>query len=193
MAFLLPKNERHKMRRTIYEKADAFDYLHKSQLENSAFMDDLVKAPDVGGILSQYMTKEKIRTYIKDGVLKKYSRLKRESALPSDTGDMLPTVEKIYGRKAHGIHSKKGLLMYRFEDGDVLVAAMGTLLKWETALRKALEFIAKAPGLPPKDASLHVLLVIAVMNCPTTSADREHLISALDYIGVKLYFIEDCG
>ncbi|WP_020678071.1 hypothetical protein [Geopsychrobacter electrodiphilus] len=189
MAIILPKDVRHAVRQTIYAKAEAFDYLHRSQLENSAFMDDLVKDCDVGGIISQYAPKEKIRTYIKDGVLKKYSKRKRERALPSNPEEMKPIVEALFNQKAYEIHSKKGPLIFRLEDGNLLAAATGTLLKWETALRKVLELISTAPGLPPRDAKLHILLVLAVLNCPTTMSDKEQLISALNFIGVKLHFV----
>jgi hypothetical protein len=179
------------VRKAIYERADTVDYMHKSRRENGVFMDNLVRDSAVGGILSQYLEKERIRTYIKDGVLRVYTKEKRESALPSEPKDMLPIVEALYGQGIFEIDNNNDVFLLRLKNSDLLLVAMGTLLKWETALRKALDFIAKSPGLPPADAKLNILLIIAVLNRPITASDREHLISALDYIGVKLHFVEN--
>lgn len=191
MAKILPKEVMLEIRSAIYRKADDADYMHKTRIESGAFMDSLVKADDVGVILSNYMKKEKIRTYIKDGVLRVYTKAKRKYALPSNLEDLLPIVKLIYRQSAHKIDAENDLFLLRLDDNDLLLVAFGTLLKWESALRKALEYIAKAPGLPSETEKIQILLVIAVLNCPTTQADRNHLISALDYIGVKLSFVED--
>ncbi len=191
MPRILPNDVMLDVRRTIYEKADEVDYMHKSRQENGDFMDKLVRDNRVGGILSQYLPKERIRTYIKDGVLRVYTKEKRENALPAKSKDIIPIVEELYGQGICEIDNSNDLFLFKLDDGNLLLMATGTLLKWETALRKALEFISKAPGLPPAEAKLHILLIIAVLNCPTTAPDRKHLISALDYIGVKLHFIEE--
>lgn len=163
--------------------------MHKSKADNGIFIDTLVMDPDIGGVLSQYMRKEKIRTYIKDGVLRVYTRDKRDSVLPADADSVLDIIESIYEKDGDVIHFEKDICLLRLNSKKFILATAGTFIKWETALRKALEFIAKSPGLPPNDLEFEVLLIIAILNSPITESDKKHLYEALNYINVKIVFI----
>ena len=72
MANALPKNIQAKVKRAVYKKADEFGYMECGRIESGRFLDILVDDPDVGKIIIEYMPKERVRTYIKDGILNAY-------------------------------------------------------------------------------------------------------------------------
>jgi hypothetical protein len=63
-----------------------------------------------------------------------------------------------------------------------------TVLKWETALRKALVLVAREPDLVV-DAPI-ICLQLAILNLGITDGDRKLITDALKTIGVKARF---CG
>ena len=184
----LPVAIRNAVREAVYRKADKFGYTHTSRRDSGVFMDNLVEDKDVGKVLADYIPRADIKTYIKDAVLNRYAKEKKGEILPSDSESVLAMIRSIRKQDATVIARNKSVYLFRLEDKDLLLVAQGTLLKWETALRKALEFVAKAPGLPPKDVDLHILLNIAVLGRPLTQADRDHLRAALRFVGVELHF-----
>jgi hypothetical protein len=190
MSVNLPSDVQLKVKQAVYREADEFAYMHKGRVENGVFMSNLVKNPEVGGVLAQYMGKAAIKTYIKDGVLNRYTKDKKEMVLPSKPAALLPMIKKLYRQEAIPIEAANPVFLFRLGNNDLLLVAQGTLLKWETALRKALEYIEKAPGLPPKEEILHIILNIATLGKPSTAADRDHLTKALAYVGVKIHFVD---
>lgn len=193
MAKSLQKEVQEAVKKSAHRKADIHSYLHKSRNENGVFMDNLIKDPEVGGVLEKHMKKAEIKTYIKDSILNRYSKDKALEALARDTEAAIRIARKVFRQESIEIDKQpaKMLFLLRLENGDILLVAQGTLLKWETALRKALEFITKSPGLPPPDnTKLHILLNIAVLGKPFTNADRTHLQSTLAHIGVMLHLAD---
>lgn len=190
MSRILPKDIQIKVKASVYRKADDFGYMHKSRIESGIFIYNLIKDREVGVILADYMSKDAIKTYIKDAILNRYMKDKKRMALPSEPDKLLPVVRALYQQDASLIDGSNPAFLFRLDNNDLLLIAQGTLLKWETALRKALEFIARAPGLPPKDRTLHVVLNIAALGQPSTESDRELLRQALAYVGVRIVFAD---
>jgi hypothetical protein len=190
MANKLPRAVQAQVKKAVFQKADDFGYMHKSRVDSGIFMENLVKDREVGGVLAQYMGKDAVKTYIKDGVLNGYMKDKKKAALASEPEGLLPVIRRIYSQEAHTIHSANPIFLFRLESGDILLIAQGTLIKWETALRKALEFIERSPGLPPKEGRLQIVLNIASLGQPSTAADRDHLKKALAYVGVNIHFAD---
>ncbi|MNP25286.1 hypothetical protein D3C76_1180840 [compost metagenome] len=151
-------------------------------------MDD----PEVGGVLKEYMSREKIRTYIKDGVLNAYTKTRTKKILAAKSAT--DTVAQIYSVSSDIIQEGKGkdsgLTVCRSEDGCVFVISEGTVLKWETALRKALELIAREPGLTINGKTPSICLHLAFVSQDITDGEKKHICTALDAISVKARF---CG
>lgn len=187
----LPNEIRIKVKEVVYRLADEFGYMNKSRVDSGVFMENLAKNPEVGGVLAEFMEKGLIKTYIKDAVLNRYMKDKKHEVLPTCSEFLLPTMQKVLGCKALVIEEENPVFLFRLENGALLLVSQGTFLKWETALRKALEFIAKAPALPPDGCDFHILLNIALLGESTTLADRNQLRKALDLIGVGVNFA-DC-
>jgi hypothetical protein len=186
----LPPNIVNIVRAEIFRIADEERYLFKSRRENGLFMDFLVQHPNVGGILSDYLPKERIRTYVKDGVLRVYTKLKRDIALPVGSDRIKIIISDVFGTECDIVERKLDIVLVRFVNGDFCIIALGTILKWETALRKALEVNCQIKKSNQSKSKNHLLLLLAKLNLPLTDSDLKHLVVTLGNIDVRV-FISD--
>jgi hypothetical protein len=192
MAKVLKSQQKAKIRKAIFKKADSFGYSSSGRIDNGRFMDELVEDPEIGGVLKEYMTKERIRTYIKDSELNAYAKKKVNDAL--DAVIPTETIEQVYGMAAMIIQVCTGksnrVTVSRSADGRIFVVSGGTVLKWETALRKALELIAKQPGLTIEGRTPSICLNLVSTTSDLTVADKNHITTALKAVRVRAVFLD---
>ena len=72
MPKLLPKEKAKQIKELVYSKADDYGFMTRGRVENGQFLSFLVEDSAVGGVLSEYIEKSNIRTYIKDAILNGY-------------------------------------------------------------------------------------------------------------------------
>lgn len=193
MATVLSKENALLVKTKVYAKADEFGYSTRSRIENNQFLDSLVEDPEIGGVICEYLAKEKVRTYIKDGILNAYAKRSTNNAL----GEVSPTdtIQKIYGVTSTVIQQCAGkdarVSVSRSDDSRIFVVSGGTVLKWETALRKALELIARETGLSVDGKTPEICLHLVATNNSLTVADKTHITTALNAVGVKAIFCDN--
>jgi len=186
----LPAKISKQIKQAVYKKADEHGYGSRTRADNSAFMDSLVADVEVGGVLKNYMDNAVIRTYIKDAILNAYAKQRGREILSArsatDTVQQLFEVATsvIYKHKDNG----KVVSVCRSDDGRIFVVSEGTVLKWETALRKALVLIARQPGLTVDGRTPAICLQLADINANITDGDKKHIKTALLAISVKARF-----
>lgn len=189
----LPNKKKKQIETLIYERANDVGYRDLSRPESSRFLDSLVEDTSVGGVLREYYPKENVRTYIKDGILNAYMKKFTNNAL--DRVSPMDTIQRLYGVSSSIIQQCTGkdarVSVSRSDDGRIFVVSGGTVLKWETALRKALELIAKEAGLSIDGKTPEICLHLVVTNNSLTVADKKHITTALGAIGVKAVFCND--
>ena len=187
----LPKNVQKRVKEAVFRKADKFGYLSCGRIESGRFLDDLVEDLEVGAILIEYMPKERVRTYIKDGILNAYAKAATRSSLAALTPEA--SVHQVYGKEAVVIQKGKGkateLTVLRSSDGELFLISGGTVLKWETALRKALEVIASEPKLIVNNVVPNICLMLSVSGA-ITDADKTYICAALGAVGVRAIFLQ---
>jgi len=83
----IPDAVRNSVIQKVFQIADAEGYMTNNRVESTRFIDRLVVKPEVGEVLLGFMEEKKVRTYIKDGILNQYTKLKRNV-----TGDHLQSV-----------------------------------------------------------------------------------------------------
>ncbi|WP_375599074.1 hypothetical protein [Devosia sp. Naph2] len=164
----------------VYEAADQAHYLTNSRTQNSQFIASLVDEAEVGGVLKGFMAPGEVRTYIKDAVLNRYSKDKAAEAVPDDFEALLA---RKFGKTYVEMERLDGgwLRLHRCLDKPgYVVTSVGTYLKWETALRKALLYI---PGKPFSQGpnSVEVLLLLYAQGRRVTDPDRRLLEDALSW------------
>ena len=190
MANSLPKPVQAKIKKVVYKKADDFGYMECGRVESGRFLDMLVDDEEVGKVIIEYMPKERVRTYIKDGVLNAYTKAATKKALAASTPENV--IKNVFNETASVIQKGKGkqsgLSVLRAESGNIYVVSGGTVLKWETALRKALEIIANEPNLTINGKAPSICLKLSLTGQSLTEADKTHISTAVGAVGVKAVF-----
>ncbi|KQO18065.1 hypothetical protein [Paenibacillus sp. Leaf72] len=184
----LPRNVVQNIRKIVHQQADEVDYFSQDRNKNSTFFNNLVADPRVGGVLKDYMGQQRIRTYIKDSIMNRYSK-DRTSALFSCNLDQILSThlsEVVYLIERKTLKSSN-VYLYRTESDSYIVVGEGTVIKWETALRRVLEFIENCNV---HERKWEICLHLASTKDSLTHSDKEHIINSLKYIDVKVIFLE---
>lgn len=190
MANNLPKDIQAKLKREIYKRADEFNYIEAGRVESGQFIDQLVDDPKIGKVIAEYRPKERVRTYIKDGVLNAYTKEVTKKALATSSPENV--IKCVFHESAEIIQKCKGkqsgLFVLRAESGNIYVVSGGTVLKWETALRKALDIIANEPKLTIDGKAPSICLKLSLSGQSLTEADKTHITTAVGAVNVKAVF-----
>ncbi|MCP4098163.1 MAG: hypothetical protein GY748_18175 [Planctomycetaceae bacterium] len=187
MSTKIPQSVAKRIKAIVFQAADEADYLAMARPDSGAFLNRLVTRPDVGGEIITYISRDEVRHYIKDAILNRYSKDKTKEATPDH---LKPIVKSTYGLEAEESHSEVKLCLYRSttpeRENEYVVISEGTVLKWETALKKALLFISAKPF--SKTASeVHILLLLFAQHKPVPPSDKKNLKNALKRCGAKPY------
>lgn len=142
MSTRIPNGPRKEIFAYVYVKADEHRYLEKSRPENAQFMENLRLDPVVGGRLESYMEPPKVKTYIKDTILNKYA--KDRKVLPRSVEEVL---YPLYGESAEiDYRQQDHVSLHRIgNDGRLVAVSRTSDLKWETGLRKLVQYVAALP------------------------------------------------
>ena len=193
MPKVLPNKKATLVKTRVYTKADDFGYSARSRPENNQFIDSLVEDVEIGGVVREYLPKENVRTYIKDGILNAYAKRLTKNVL--DEVSPTDTIQQVYGVSSSVIQQCTGkdarVSVSRSEDGRIFVVSGGTVLKWETALRKALELIVRESGLTIDKKTPAICLHLVPTANHLTVADKKHIQTALAAIEVQAIFCDD--
>lgn len=183
MAVKLPKELQLKVRAAVYQKADEFGYAFRGRGDNGDFMTSLITDSEIGGTLSEYMSKANIRTYIKDAVLNRYTK----DLIGRKLSDLDPAsvVSKVFNEYSIEL-SSKGSIHICANAERIYIICDGTVTKWETALRKALETASNLPNEGNK--TIRICLRLASLGATLSKGDRELISKGLSFIGAKVYF-----
>ena len=179
------------IRERVFEECDRYRLFSRSRSENKQFTDQLVKSDDVGGRLSQYMQNAEIRTYIKDAILNRYSKEKKEKERP-DRFEAIIKDRLDVEAECIEQDSKLQISLYRSPNSPTyVVVADGTYLKWETALRKALTFIASKPFSARENTTIHIMLTLFARHQKIPPSDITCLKKALKPCGAFAFIYGD--
>ena len=186
----LPTNIAKEVKKRVFELCDKFDYCARGRTDSAKFMNELATNPQVGGVISNFTTPEKVRTYIKDALLNAYS--KKHVRDKEKSIDLKQALSKVYKKRLINILKKEKLSVWKDEEdsSSVYIVHFGTLLKWETALRKALEYVASTDHIREMDFQAKICLALVVQTDELTDADKVHIKTALGLIDVKVIFVD---
>ena len=177
----LPKNAKDEIKSLIYQRADRHNYAERSRIENGIFMDELISDPHIGKRLEEFIPRDRIRTYIKDGVLNAYTKERQRQKFVMGPKEI---IKKHYSLDTNIIKQDADACLCVSDDGVRFVVCKGTVLKWETAARKALEFISRNETEMRPEILLHLVETRSNM----TDADHAQIIKALGMVSIKVSF-----
>jgi hypothetical protein len=183
----IPRDIANELKERVFQKADEVGYISLSRNDSQDFMDELVRAEDIGQVIAQFRGNARVRTYIKDAILNRYSKDKARDARPSNLSTI---IKQLFNHDAYAIEKDCDIDLYRFTDESephYIVVANGSYLKWETALRKALLY---SPGKPfsKEGKALSIMLTLFCGGSRINNADKKHLREALSACNAKVYF-----
>jgi len=183
----IPRDTANELKERVFQKADEVGYMSLSRNDSQDFMDELVRAEDIGQVIAQFRGNARVRTYIKDAILNRYSKDKAKDARPSNLSTI---IKRLFNHDAHAIEENGDIDLYQFtnkSEPHYIVVANGSYLKWETALRKALLYL---PGKPfSEDGNvLSIMLTLFCSGSRINNADKKHLKEALSTFNAKVYF-----
>ena len=184
----IPQDIANKLKEQVFEKADEIEYLSLSRTDSQDFMDQLVAAPDIGQVIAQFRKKERVRTYIKDAILNRYSKDKARDARPDN---LALIIKRQFGFSVTPIEESANVLLFRSSDSQqthYIVTANGSYLKWETALKKTLLYLPGKPFSEDDTATIGIMLTLFCSGTKINNADKEHLGKALAACNAKVYF-----
>ena len=111
------------------------------------------------------------------------------NALTQSTPESI--IHAVYNVEASKIQEVENVTVLRAANGVLYVLSSGRVLKWETALKKALELIARQPGMLSNDEKPEICLQLAMLSSSLTESEKEHILTALSIIGVRAVFCGD--
>lgn len=133
----VPDRVRESLRTELWRVADSLNWVHLSSAEKSRHYEQWTQSSDVGGILAQYLGKGRVRVYLKDTLLKDYTRRRFASADRPLTaiglGVDVNVIESYI--KPHG---------RRLADGRVV--SWGRAEDWKTIITATFERSYTSPG-----------------------------------------------
>ncbi len=181
MAKLIPERVKVTVEEEAFALLDQWKYLNRTRVENSQFMDHLAHHTELGQKLGQFLDAAAVRKYIKDVLVNKYAKSRRD--MPRDIESQL---SRLVNEPIHEVEwvVRDRLSLHRTASGKYIVTARTTFVKWETGLRKILFYTVDKPvlqGLSEVRKCLAVFEHGSVVN-PT---DRDHLQRALSPISVE--------
>ena len=184
MSVSIPRAVITEIRELVYQRLDAVNYLAQGRIENGKFMEQLACDPMVGGRIAEYTGREKVKTYIKDALINRYA--KERTKPPSD---LSTTVAAVVGEKVSRVDDggTKNISLY-LGNGTLVVVSCGRLQKWETALRKILEYMGRNRERLEHSSARRTELMLVLMTGGKiiSSADRKLLERSLEAIQVKV-------
>jgi hypothetical protein len=189
MAIKIPHDKVDLIRRRVYEELDKAKYLASSRTDNAILLENLCANPNIGGIVGLYYPKERIRTYIKDAVINRYAKEHKRTQRPAFEKQIEFCSKKYLVGTFLPLNSgdKKVILMKAAESPIFVVIVEGTLLKWESALRTGLLFVASRPIGANPQSIVHIVLSLFIGGVSVTPSDKKLLAKALARAGADVY------
>lgn len=187
MSKRIPEEVAREIKDCVYLEADCINYLARSRTDNGRFLAQLVAMPNVGGRLAEYMSKAEIRTYIKDAILNRYSKDKTKAERPDNPEQV---IFETFGIRAAIVEQDPTNLISLYKSTSercFVVLTDGTVLKWETALRKALIYVASKPQINDPMGSVRLLLTLFARHQKVSPSDLRLLEKALMICNAKPY------
>lgn len=181
----VPSKIADEVRVLVYRLADQHDYLNRDRSANQAFISNLAEMKSVGGRLKDFMPQTRVRTYIKDAILNRYAKDAHRNSRP---GDFAAPIKGQMGVNVRLVGQDGDIFLYKSPQGsDYVVVSDGAYMKWETALRKGLLYIADKPFARKSGVNVHLLLALYAKKHPVPQTDINVLRRALKRCGCKVF------
>jgi len=170
----------------VREQLEEAGYFSQGLFNSTVMLDDMAADSQIGGVLAQYMRKDKVRTYIKDCIIGKYAKKKNGELLSTER--LKFELEKREGTVSLHAEKNQVVTFINENDGCFIFAAKGTVLKWESALRKVLELRVQIDA-GQEGMQVKTYLFLSNTGRTLTDGERQNLNRTLGLVNVKVIII----
>lgn len=175
---IVPPTVKERILGKVTELAEAHGYLRQKRPANGRFIEDLVANPEVGGKLVEYLDRSRLKSYVKDALLKEYAESKRSAR--ADPLKIVP--QKIKG--AVSIERKRDI--YKFSlSGVWIVATCCSFKRWEIGVKKV---ALAASHFAPNAGRPRMVLLMHLDGLHMNSGDKKQAEHALAALGVDCFW-----
>ena len=95
-------------------------------------------------------------------------------------------IQETYGVKVSQIGKSGDVSICKSTENQLIyLVDYSTLIRWESALRRILEYIAKTPSVYSQSKNIRICLVIVDQTNRLTYSDKMYLSKALEYVNAK--------
>lgn len=173
----VPRNQVESVVKALYAAADRLDWEHMPTNARTAQYDEWVNAPEIGVVLTGYMSIENARSWIKDGPMKEYARARlgagRYARFGSTNGPTAAQlVTHVLGDRAELIEASAGIKPFHclgISSGTTTYITWGTALNLRHLVWACINHLA---GHPTHEACI---VILELLEHPTTqSAKARH-------------------
>lgn len=170
-----PQDQLQSVVRAIYADADRLGWKHMSAQRRTAQYDQWVTDPNIGGVLTGYMSSENARSWIKDGPMKEYARAGQGAGRYAKFGSTQgPTADQVVAHALGGeaviVDGSVGVKPFhcvaKDSRGGLVYVTWGEAKNFRYLVWACLSYFAENP-----DARASVV-VTETMAEPTTAADK---------------------
>jgi hypothetical protein len=190
-----PQEQLDSVIRAIYADADRLGWRHMPLQQKTAQYDQWVSDPDVGGVLTDYMSSENARSWIKDGPMKEYARARQGAGRYAQFGSTQgPTAEQVaahaFGGEAVVVGGSVGVKPFHCvatnSNGASVYVAWGESKNFRYLVWACLGYLAE------KNSARASIVVVDTMAEPATAAEktRHAAIASRCSIDLKYYRAE---
>ena len=184
MSKKMPADVEKEIKKTAYALCEEKGYGDGTRVDSTAFIDMLLARPDVGGRLKEYLPSSNVRVYIKDTLCGRYTK----DLTAKKMAQYKPTeaIKEVYGVDAYYVAKSGDVTICKDSGGELIyLVDYSTLVRWESALRRILEYIARMPQVSSNPELVRICLVIVDQTSKMTYADKIQLAKALEYVNGK--------
>lgn len=170
----VPVDQRDAVVKALYADADRLDWAHLPINKRTAQYDKWVTDPEIGGVLTNYMTAETARSWIKDGPMKEYLRASQGAgryaafgSSPSVTSEQI--AKHALGTDAAVVEGSIGVKPFHcvgILDQTQTYIAWGEAKNFRYLVWACLTYLADQPN------GTATIVVTETMADPTTAAEK---------------------
>ncbi len=183
----LPKDVESEIKTLAYELCEKYRY-GTGDIDSSGFINLLLSREDVGGRLKQYLPESRVRVYIKDTLCGRYT--KDLIAAKMEKYSATEAVKQVYGVGTIIVGKSGYVTICREEQGELIyLVDYSTLIRWESALRRIMEYIAKTPSIYENSSNVRICLVVVDQTEKMSYSDKQFLEKTLGLVKAKALIV----
>ena len=180
----MPKDVENEIKKTAYALCEEHGYGDGNRVDSTAFIDMLLARQDVGGRLKEYLPASGVRVYIKDTLCGRYT--KNLTAQKMKMYSAVEAIKEVYGVNTVCVGKSGEVTVCKEDNSDyIYLVDYSTLVRWESSLRRILEYIARTPYADRNRNLIRICLVIVDQTNKLTYADKTLLAKALEFVNAK--------